>query len=249
LVTIRIGARGGTSSPTSTRRSIDWGGDRGVGDRFSERRHLRVRGGDTGARSVDLFRPRPGAQPGEILSRRADAIVGAAGASQGHVAPRHRVVSLFAGAGIRLEQSVEAIGIGLRGGELRFGGTRFRLRDGELGVGLTDVLGSRPGAQQAQLRVGLIAFGARSGQRELGVGHIQACDDRSGGDAIALGGRQFKEPAADLRGDVDFGRLNLSGCAHPIRGGFLGAGAHGRCAEEQRGQPRDGWSCHRLGLA
>ena len=94
-----------------------------------------------------------------------------------HVPPRHGVVALLARAGVRGQQRLEALDVELGGGELGRGGALLGPGGSDLRLGLPDVLDAGPGTQQPKLGVGLIAFGACAGQRELRVGRVEAGDD------------------------------------------------------------------------
>ena len=187
---------------------------------FFERRDLRVGGGDARAGGVDLFAAASRrAARATALARRADPIARAlraapsprraasphrraacASPSSSRAAPRSARRRLRAAA----SSASAARDVGLRRGELRFG--------------LADVLDARAGAEQPQLRVGLIALGLRAGERELGVGGVEPRDEVAGLDAIAFGDAELEQAAADLRGDLHVGGLDLPRDADAVGG-------------------------------
>src|SRR5262249_48756277 len=111
----------------------------------------------------------------------------------------------------------------------------------ELRLGLADVLDARPGAQQRQLRVRLIAIRRRAPEREVSVGRVEPRDDVARFYAIAFGGLQLENPAADLRRPTDLRRLDVAGGAV----GGRGAGGIARSGERrQRHTQHKDPACH-----
>ena len=77
----------------------------------------------------------------------------------GDVAARLGVVTGFLGARIGAQQRLVAFEIGLCVGEIRGRGADIGVRGLSLGIGLTDVLRTRPGEEQPHLGVGLGTIG------------------------------------------------------------------------------------------
>ena len=106
------------------------------------------------ARAPALSRATPSVAARVALARSGD--------SRGrHIAPRRRIVALLAGAGVRLEQRLEALQIHRRGLQLRLGSLHIRLRRFGLGAGLPDIFDARTGGEEPQLREGLIPSDSR----------------------------------------------------------------------------------------
>ena len=144
---------------------------------FLQRRDLRVDGGDARARGVDLLRPGAGPQPRERVGRGLRALLRGAHPRRRHVPPRPRVVALLHRSGVGAQQPLEALEIGGGGVELRLRAAHVGLRRLHLRRGLADVFGARAGAQQRELRLGLLALRRRAAQREVGVRRVDPRDD------------------------------------------------------------------------
>jgi hypothetical protein len=127
-----------------------------------------------------------GLHPRRPFARRLRALAGGRQPVARHVAPRPRVVTRLSRTGIGAQQRLVALEVG-------FGILELRLRRADLGIGgrrlrsrLPDVFGARAGEQQAQLRIGLRAFGACPGDGELGVARVELRHRLPGGHTIAL---------------------------------------------------------------
>ena len=125
----------------------------------------------------------------------------------------------------------------LRRPHVRLGGLDLRR-------GLTDVLRPRAGADERQLRLGLLAIRPRAPQRQVHVGRVDQGDDVPRRHAIAFGDLDLDEPSADFAGDADFGRFDVAG--GPGRGVGRGPVAGGQQQRQDHNDGRRGSSLHEI---
>ena len=144
-----------------------------VGERLVEHGDLRVGGGDSRARRVDLLGPRALLQPRHGFARAAHALRGAALPLARHVHSRLGIVALLLRAGVGLEQRLEAIQIELRRLQIGLDRRDVRLGGIHLRLGLANVLDARAGLEQPQLRHGGGAIGAAALNLQLGVARVE----------------------------------------------------------------------------
>ena len=169
------GVRGAITSPTSTSFSVTTPatGERSVASAsvFSSGRDLRGRGGDARARGVDLLAAARRRAAAPWPARRARTRLSAAWHTLArHVAPRRRIVSLLARAGVGLEQRLEALEVLLGGLELGSRGRHVGARGLRPAPRAWRMSSTRePACSSAQLRFGLAAvrLGALDGQLDV----------------------------------------------------------------------------------
>ena len=231
------GARGWRSSPASAIFSVTTPeigrGDRGVGNRFFEDGDLRGRYGQPRLGRFHFFAAGARAQPLNILRGRANALASGLGARLRRIPSRDRIVSLLARARVGREERFEPFDVLFGGVEIGGRGGDVRLGRGGLGLGLTNVLRASAGADESQLRVGLIAIGARAGERQFAVGGVELRNEGTGSDAIALGDGELQDTARYLRRHLHVGGFDLSGHADPIGRWLFPARAEQHRAEQQ----------------
>ena len=196
--------------------------DGGITFGFLERCNLSVDGCDARAGGLDFLAPRSRAEPCDPFARACDARPRGRHAISRHVPSSRRIVALFLGAGIALQQRLEALKIRLGGGEVGLRGGDVGRRGGDLRLGLADVLTARAGLQQPQLRVRLRSLGLRALQREIDVARVEPRHHIALLHAIAFGNRHLDDAPADFGRHLHFSRVDLPGHARACRGrGFL----------------------------
>lgn len=147
----------------------------------------------------------------EPLVGGADAFLGRLEPGLRHLLSRCGIVALLLGAGVGLEQRLEPLQVGVRGGEVVAGAGHVGLRGGDLCLGLPDVLRARSGLEQGEVGRGLIAVGLGPLEREAGVGGVEDGEDLALFDAVALVDLEIEQLPADLGRHLHLGGLDVAG--------------------------------------
>jgi hypothetical protein len=183
-----------------------------------------------------ILTPCPGAQPCGRFPGGPAAVTSRLQPLARHVAPRQRIVALFARPRARGEQRFEPIEIDGRRRELGFGGARIGVGARDLRLGLANVFGPRARQHQAELRVGLGALGGRAGEGQPRVGSIESGDDIARPHVIAFVDAKLEQASTDLCGHADVRGLDLPGDADAVRRSLLAA-RRGERGGQRHGEP------------